>query len=65
MTIWEAWCDAASYTETKYSHTGWYRHGYPIGTRRVTCIYRDTTQGGIGQTISDSIWGWLHQLRDA
>jgi len=62
MTIWEAWCDAAGVTDTAMSHTGWYKLGYPIGTRRMTCIYRDTTQGGSWNTISDSIWGWWSDI---
>ena len=62
MTIWQAWCDAAGVTDTAMSHTGWYRLGYPIGTRRMTCIYRDDTQGGSWRTISDSIWGWWSDI---
>ena len=62
MTIWEAWCDAAVDTDAKMSHTGWYKLGYPIGTRRMTCIYRDNSQGGSWRTISDSIWGWWSDI---
>jgi hypothetical protein len=62
MSIWQAWCDAAADTDTKMSHSGWYKLGYPLGTRRMTCISRDNTQGGSWRTISDSIWGWQSDI---
>jgi hypothetical protein len=62
MSIWGAWCDAAADTDNRMSHTGWYKIGYPMGTRRVTAIYRDISQGGSWKTINDSIWGWWSDI---
>jgi hypothetical protein len=62
MTIWNAWCDAAADTDNRMSHSGWYRIGYPIGTRSMTAIYRDDTQGGSWRTIDDSIWAWWSDI---
>ncbi len=57
MNIFDSWCDAATDTDTKMSHSGWWKV-IGIGTRRMTAIYRDTTQGGSWNTLSDSIWNW-------
>jgi hypothetical protein len=62
ITIWNAWCDAAADSDNRESHSGWYRIGYPIGTRRMTAIYRDDTQGGSWRTIDDSIWEWWSDI---
>ena len=57
MTIFDAWCDAAGYAFAQES-TRWWRHPLGLGTRRMTALFRDTTQGGSWSTLSDSIWGW-------
>ena len=57
MTIFNAWSDAATQADILWSHSGWYRL-WPLGTRRVSVVYRDITQDGSWQTIRDSIWGW-------
>jgi hypothetical protein len=57
MSIFDAWCDAAADTDNKMSHSGWHNF-WPLGTRRMTCIYRDTTQGASWNTLNDSIWNW-------
>ena len=58
MTIFDAWCDAAKLAYIAQSRSGWNRILMQYSTRRVSVVYRDTTQGGSWQTISDKIWGW-------
>ncbi len=60
MTIFAAWCDAAAYAFAKESEK-WWKHNFlynAIGTRHMTAVYRDTTQGASWNTINDSIWHW-------
>ena len=58
MAIFDAWCDAAGYAFTQESKK--LKHIWPnnLGTRHMTAIYRDTTQGGSWNTLGDTIWSW-------
>lgn len=58
MAIFDAWCDAAGYSFTQESKK--LKHIWPnnLGTRHMTAIYRDTTQGGSWNTLGDTIWSW-------
>jgi hypothetical protein len=59
MTIFNAWCDAAGYAFSMEAKKK--KHllpGMGLGTRHMTVVYRDTTQGGSWNTLSDSIWSW-------
>lgn len=59
MSIFNAWCDAASFAFAMENKK--FKHRLPLwglGTRHSTAIYRDTTQGGSWDTLSDSIWSW-------
>jgi len=59
MTIWNAWCEAAMQADIIWDKSGWNKlPGINIGTRHMTAVYRDNTQGGSGRTINDSIWNW-------
>ena len=58
--IFDAWCNAAGYVDA-LEDSKWWRH-LPltprVGTRQMTAVYRDTTQGGSWNTLNDSIWWW-------
>lgn len=59
MTIWDSWCEAATQADIIWDKSGWNKlPGINIGTRHMTAIYRDNSQGGSWRTINDSIWGW-------
>jgi len=57
MAIFDAWADAAGYAFAQEANR-WWRHPLGLGTRSMTAVYRDTTQGGSWSTLSDSIWNW-------
>ena len=59
MTIFNAWCDAATEADKIWDNSGWNKlPGINIGNRHMTAIYRDNSQGGSWRTINDSIWNW-------
>jgi hypothetical protein len=56
MTIVESWYDAARVADQQTAKSP--RYGPTMGTRRMTAVYRDITQGGTWKTINDTIWSW-------
>jgi hypothetical protein len=59
MSIVDAWCEAASYADTQTAK-GWRR--FFMGTRHMSWVYRDTSQGGSWKTSQDSIWNWSNDI---
>jgi hypothetical protein len=58
MSIINAWCDAASYADTQ-TGKGWLGTRWLfMGTRHMSWVYRDISQGGSWRTSQDTIWNW-------
>lgn len=56
MNIPDAWYDAARAADTQTAKS--WKWKLRMGTRNMTVVHRDISQGGSWRTINDSIWGY-------